>query len=188
MAYSQLIRAIQAQSTLYLSHLVRLDFTSGTEYVWTGVGLFRDNKGQVWKGLGELASITDFDRDIVSGQTPTFSLSGVDPAMAARALASSSEIKGRWFTIFEHYFNDTWAPLDDPKAIMVGLMDRATSTVTADKATISIATLTCLHRRRRPALAYLSDATQQTLYPGDRGCSEIPRLVHADEIWPGYNG
>lgn len=189
MAYSALIAAIQAGRSLMMEYLVELQFTSGTMNVWTGVGPFRDLNGLLWQGIGQLGSISDFDRNLVSGQTPTLSLSGVDPTIAAKALAASSEIKGNWFRIYEQYFDlNTLAPVDKPAARYAGIMDRATMTSTASEATIKITTTTLLYRRRRVALAYLSDGTQQTLYPGDRGCSEIARLVQATEIWPGYNG
>lgn len=189
MARSALVAALQAGRSLMLEYLVEMRFASGTMYVWTGVGPFRDANGQVWQGIGRLGSISDFDRNLVSGQTPTLALSGVDPTIAARALAASSEIKGRWFRIFEQYFDlKTLAPVDVPSAVYAGIMDRATMTATGLEATIKVTTTTLLFRRRRVALAYLSDGTQQTLYPGDTGFSEMARLVQASEIWPGYNG
>jgi hypothetical protein len=189
MGYSAVIQAIQQGHSVYQAYLVKLEFRSQTMFLWLGSGPFKDANGQVWQGLGQLAAISDFDRDVVSGQTPTLTLSGVDPQLASAALASSSEIKGRWVTIFDQYFDgSTLGYLEAPKAVFTGLMDRATMQIEAAKASISVTTLTALYRRRRPALAYLSDATQRTLYPADAGLSEIGRLVQATEIWPGYNG
>jgi hypothetical protein len=186
MGYSAIIQAIQQKRSVYQAYLVKMEMKSQTFYLWMGYGPFRDSTGQVWQGMGQLASISDFDREVVSGQTPTLVLSGVDLQLASAALKSSAEIKGRWVTIFDQYFDENLAPLETPKAVFAGLMDRATVTVTADKASISVSTLTALYRRRRPALAYLSDATQRVLYPNDSGLSEIGRLVQATEIWPGY--
>lgn len=188
-AYPALVAAIQRQASLKVAHLVEMRFASGTMHVWTGVGPFRDANGQEWKGIGQLGAIGDFDRQLVPGSTPVLTLSGVDLNIAARAMAASHEIKGRVFKIFEQYFDlDTSQPVDVPQALYVGLMDRATMKTAASTATITVTSVTLIHRRRRVGLSDLSDASQQTLYPGDTGCSEIARLVQATEIWPGYSG
>lgn len=187
MGYSAIIQAIQQRRSVFQAYLVKLEMKSQTLYLWMGYGPFKDLNNQVWQGLGQLGSISDFDRDVVSGQTPTLVLSGVDPVLAVAALGDGAEFKGRWVTIFDQYFDENLAPLETPKAVFTGLMDRATTQIDSEKATISVNTLTALYRRRRPALAYLSDATQRVRFPADAGFSEIGRLVQATEIWPGYN-
>lgn len=184
--YPDLVRAIQQRRQFFVALLVKLDFTSGPMFVWTGPGPLQDTNGQVWQGLGQLGQVSDIDRALVSSQTPTLSLSGVDPVLAGRALAASQEVKGRAAVIFEQYYDENIAPIEKPVAIWNGLMDRAKISTGAATSVISVSTVTLLYRRRRPALAYLSDATQQTLYPGDTGCSEIARLVQATENWPNY--
>lgn len=185
-AYPDLVRAMQQRPQLLRDLLVKLDFTSGPMFVWTGVGPFQDLNGQIWQGLGQLGQVSDLDRSLVSSQTPTLSLSGVDPVIAARSLAAPQEIKGRVAIIFEQYFEVDLSPIDQPIALWNGLMDRAKISTEVATSVITVSTVTLLYRRRRPALAYLSDATQQSLYPGDTGCSEIARLVQATENWPNY--
>lgn len=187
--YPDLVRAIQQQRQLFVALLVRLEFTSGTMFVWTGFGPLQDANGQVWQGLGQIGQVSDLDRALVSSATPTLSLSGVDPVLAARALSASQEVKGRPVKIFEQYFDQVGGDLtkvDQPVTLWNGLMDRAKIATDASSSVITVNTVTLLYRRRRPALAYLSDATQQSLYPGDTGCSEIARLVQATENWPNY--
>jgi hypothetical protein len=184
--YPDLVRAIQQRQQLFVALLVQLGFTSGTMYVWTGPGPLKDANGQVWQGVGNLGTVSDLERALVSSQTPTLTLSGIDPEIAARALAASHEVKGQPCIIFEQYFDENLAPVDKPIAIWNGLMDRAKITSDVSASTITVSTVTLLYRRRRPALAYLSDATQQSRYPGDFGCSEISRLVQATENWPTY--
>lgn len=184
--YPDLVRAIQQRRQLFVALLVRLDFTSGTMFVWTGPGPLQDANGQVWQGLGQLGQVSDVDRALVSSATPTLSLSGVDPVIAARALAAPQEIKGRAAVIFEQYFDENLTLVDKPVALWNGLMDRAKIANDGTTSVITVNTVTLLYRRRRPALAYLSDATQRSLYPNDSGCSEIARLVQATENWPNY--
>lgn len=186
--YPALVAAIQAKRSVKREILVRLDFTSGSMFVWTGVGPFRDLNGQIWQGVGQLGSVSDIDRALVSAQTPTLTLSGVDPVIAARALNASDEVKGQPLRIFEQYFDlETSAPVDVPLSLWSGLMDRAKISSTATQSVITVSTVTLLYRRRRPAVAYLSDATQQLLYPGDTGCNIVPQLVQRNRNWPAFS-
>ncbi|MFK5596492.1 hypothetical protein ACFZ8E_05740 [Methylobacterium sp. HMF5984] len=198
MSYPALVAAIQRQAALKLAICVRLDFTSGPMLVWNGPGPlatldpFAANPYSapriVWQGVGQLGSVSDIDRALVSSQTPTLTMSGVDPVVAARALAGSHEVKGRGVRIFEQYFDaDTSQVVDMPFSLWTGLMDRPQIATQASQSTVTVSTVTLLYRRRRPALAYLSDSTQQALYPGDAGCSEMARLVQATENWPAYS-
>lgn len=199
MAYPALVRAIQARRAVKRAILVELQFKSGTMRVWPGPGPLRTYDPAapdpataaplVWQGVGQVGGISDFDRAVVPQQSPTLTLSGVDPVIAARAVAGADEMVRRPVRIWEQYFDpETSALVDIPVFLGAFLMDAPTMTTTANTATISVPTVSLLYRRRRVALAYLSDATQQTLYPGDTGCSELARLVQATEIWPGYNG
>lgn len=197
-AYPDLIRQIQQGRSVKKATLVQLDFLSGTERYWIGYGpLSTMTPGAAdptnaprltWQGLGQIGSVSDIDRTLTSPTPTTLALSGVDPTLAARALGANREIKGRGCRIFEQYFDLVTSQIVDVPVIMMScLMDRTQITVTGPSTcTISVTTTSLLFRRRRPAQAYLSDATQQVLHPGDNGARSIPILTQKTANWPTY--
>ncbi len=197
-AYPDLVRQIQQGRAVKRAILARLDFTSGAERYWLGYGdlatldPFAANPAAapriVWQGLGQLGSVSDVDRALTTPTPTTLALSGVDPTLAQRAMAANSEVKGRPARIFEQYFDaETSQVVDIPVILASGVMDRTQITVTGPTTcTISVQMTSLLFRRRRPAQAYLSDATQQALHPGDNGARSIPLLTHKTANWPTY--
>lgn len=108
-------------------YFARLDFLSGTERVWTGVGDVVA-LGATWKGLGEFGIINglETDRTLKAGSI-SLALAGLPGAsIAAGAIAASrsQRYQGRPVTI---YFGvgdpDTLALLADPSAIWSGVAD-----------------------------------------------------------------
>jgi hypothetical protein len=186
-AYSALIQAVQARRGLFRTILVRLEFASETMQVWLGQGPLRTLDGAYWQGIGQIGKISEIDRQLVSSSTPTLSLSGVDTDVLAKALASESEVKGRSVSIFEQYFDDDHSLVDNPLPLWVGIMDQMRITTDATTSTVAVTTAGLAYNRRRPSYAYLNDASQRRLYPGDRGCSELARLVQSTENWPAYS-
>lgn len=181
------IAALQRGSTVRVARLVQLDFASGIQRLHQGAGPLRTADGAIWSGLGELGQIGDIEHDVVpSGGAPSLSLSGVDPSLIAKALAASSETKGRPARIFDQHFDENWGLLDAPFAVYVGLMDRMTIADNGDTATITVSLVTLLYNRRRPAYGYLNQASQSRLHPGDVGLSDIQALVQRNRAWPSY--
>lgn len=181
------LAALQEARTVRMARLVRLDFTSGSQFLHQGCGPLRTADGQVWQGIGQLGQISDIDRAVVpTGGAPTLTLSGVDPGLIAKTFQASSEVKGRPASIFDQHFNDDLGLLDAPMAICSGLMDRMVISDQGDTATITVSLVTLLHNRRRPAFAYLNAASQRRLFPGDGGADQIPRLAADTQRWPLY--
>ncbi|KMO15769.1 hypothetical protein [Methylobacterium indicum] len=197
-AYPDLVRQIQQGRSVKRAILARLDFASGTERYWLGFGdlatldPFAANPSTanriVWKGLGQLGTISDVDRALTTPTPTTLGLSGVDATLAARAMRANDEVKGRPARIFEQYFDaETSQVVDIPVILASGVMDRTQIQITGPTTcTISVQMTSLLFRRRRPAQAYLSDATQQMLHPGDNGARSIPLLTHKTANWPVY--
>lgn len=197
-AYSDLVRQIQQGRAVKRGILARLDFASGTERYWLGFGdlatldPFASNPATadriVWKGLGHLGSVSDIDRGLTTPTPTTLALSGVDQTLAACAIAANTEVKGRPARVFEQYFDlETSQVVDIPVILASGVMDRTQIIITGPTTcTISVQMTSLLFRRRRPAQAYLSDATQQMLHPGDNGARSIPLLTQKTANWPVY--
>lgn len=178
------LAALQQGQVVRVARLVEMQFASETKRVHQGAGPIRTADGKIWSGLGELGTISDIDRAVVpSGGSPTLSLSGVDPGLIAKTLASADEVKGQPVIIFDQHFTDDWALLDAPLAIWTGLMDRMSIQDDGDTAVITVSTVTLLYNRRRPAFGYLNAASQRRLYPNDGGADQLSRLVQATEKW-----
>ncbi len=197
-AYPDLIRQIQQGRAVKRAILAWLDFASGAERYWLGFGdlstldpLAPDPNTApraIWQGLGQLGTVSDADRGLTTPTPVTLALSGVDRTLAARAIAANTEVKGRQARLFEQYFDaDTSQIVDRPLSIVSGVMDRTQIAITGPTTcTISVQMTSLLFRRRRPAQAYLSDATQQMLHPGDNGARSIPILTQKTANWPTY--
>lgn len=189
------IAAWNRGETVTVTRLVRLDFASGPMFLHTGFGPLATrapgNAGgpitTVWQGVGQVGQISDIERAVVpSGGAPTLTLSGVDPSLIAKTLGDPADYKGRPALIFEQFFDAQPAVLDAPLAIYAGLMDRLSAAHTPEETKITLALVTPLYKRRRPAYAYLSAANQRSLYPGDQGANEIPRIPQTVLKWPQY--
>lgn len=140
-----------------------------------------------WDGIGRLGQISDIDRAVYStSDPPTLTLSGVDPDLIGRTLASSAEAKGRPCRIYDQHYDADMNRLDAPFAVHSGLMDEMVIQDDGQTATITLTLVTFLYKRRRPAYGFLNQASQNRLHPGDLGLSDIPGLIQRSAKWPNY--
>lgn len=185
--FSETAAAALAGRTVRVAQLVFLDFTSQPMRLWLGRGRLIAG-GQEWSGLGELGSISGIEMPL-GGTAPvtTLGLSGVDPDLVAKALDASAEVKGRAAIVSMQFFDEAWQVLDNPYAVMTGLMDRI-SVAAPDVATRTVeVTVEWLFTRRAiPPFGMLSDRDQKSLYPGDRGLEQVAAMQNKSTTWPSY--
>lgn len=167
--------------------LVRLDFTSETVRLWTGFGPLTTG-GNTYEGIGRLGTVSDLDLSPGLGNEPaTLTLSGVDATMVAKVKTQSSEVAGRRAIIYVQMFdatNNSWAVLDSPYPVFVGVMESMKLTFTPTEGRIDLTVEHILVTKHRPPYGNFSHWDQQGRYPGDRGLERMAHNVNNMVPWP----
>jgi hypothetical protein len=180
------IAAALAGRVVRTARLVEMDFADGAARLWEGgTGLIKVG-GLEWQGAGELGSISGIE-SALGGTAPqvTLALSGIAASFVGEMVASETNVKGRDVTIYFQFFDEDWTPLDNPYAVFLGLMDVMTAKIKSPtSATIELTCEGIFTRRSRPVWGYLSDRSQQALYPGDTGLSRMSYMRLAAPFWP----
>lgn len=165
--------AMTAGSRVACATLLKMEFTSSTQYLWDGIGYLQAD-GHSWLGFGKMGSISGLEQ-AVRGTAPqaAFRLSGVDPEFINYAANSETEVKGRPVTVFTQFLNaDGPHPtsLDSPVALWVGIMDimKFSATGPRDRA-ISVTAESAFVDRIRSPYSYYTDVDQKARFHGDRG-------------------
>jgi hypothetical protein len=188
--FTATVAAILAGRTVRRARLVRFEFKSETMRLWEGgMGSLRTPSGEVWHGSGELGQVGDIESSI-GGTAPQveFTLSGVDPAITAKARSASDEVKGRPATVLVQHYDEDWQPLDGLFTTFVGTMDTLKISAPAGSQTrvASLMVETLWTRRGFAPFSYISDRDQKRLHPGDRGCEQIASMASKSIKWPQY--
>ena len=185
--FSATIAAKLAGRVVRMARLVELDFADGVGRYWEGGTGDLLAGGQTWSGTGNLATISGIE-SALGGTAPqvTIGLSGVNAAAVARLVSSDQDVKGRPAKILIQFFDEaTLAALDQPYAVYVGTMDVMSADIKGP--TSSAIQVTCeglFTGRGRPPYGYLSDRSQQALYPGDTGLQFMASMQNASPFWP----
>lgn len=183
--FSETAAVALAGGVVRVATLVRLDFASETMRLWAGFGQLAAG-GFTWSGLGELGTISGLEIPLGStAPVTTLGLSGVEPALVAKALAASDEVKGRPAVISLQFFDEAWQVLDQPYAIMSGVMDvMSIAAPDPETRTIEVTVEWLLARRVVPPFGMLSDRDQKSRFPGDRGLEQMPAMQNKSVSWP----
>jgi hypothetical protein len=181
------VDAALAGKVIRNARLVRFDFASATVRLWQGHGDLLAG-GKIWKGGGELGSISGLEIPIGdAAPVVTFSLSGVNQSLIAEALSTPSEYKDQPVAVYYHFFDQDWAPLDSPQAIFLGRMDvMKVKTTGPTKRTIELTAEGLFTQRGKAPWGYLSDSSQQGLFPGSRGLDQMAKMANFSAIWPNF--
>ena len=179
------VAAALAAREVRLARLVEMDFADGVGRFWEGgVGTLVAG-GQTWLGTGELGAISGIE-SALGGTAPEvkLTLSGIASRFVAEMMQAETNVKGRDLTISVQFFDQDWIALDQPYAVFLGLMDVMSGKVTPTKATIDVSVESLFARRSRPVYGYLSDRSQQGLFPGDTGLHNMSAMRLASPFWP----
>lgn len=185
--FSETVAATLQGRVVRAAQLVFLDFTSQPMRLAMIEGEVEAG-GFTWRGLGRLGSISGLESPL-GGSAPvtTLSLSGVEPDQVSKALEASDEVKGRPAVVYLQFFDDAWAPLDSPYALMTGSMDKMSIAADGPTArTISVTVEWLFARRAIPRFGMLSDRDQKARFPGDRGLEQMASMQSKSIAWPTY--
>jgi hypothetical protein len=186
--FSETVATALSGRTVQATMLVYFDFVDEPMGLWPGFGALKTNDGREWSGLGELGNIEGLEQALgTAAPVVTFTLTGIDPSIMAKAKAASATVKGRDVTVYLQTFDADSAPLDEPYALWSGILDvMSYKAVGAASRTVSVTAETLWTGRRKPPFAYYTDTDQQARFPDDRGLEQVSSLVSKRIVWPNF--
>ena len=159
---------------------VSLTFSTGTAYLWSGVGTISWN-GQSWLGLGSLLSVgLSEDGSTIEARGMSITLSGIDSTLLSDCL---NDIQlGLPATIWLAAMSGG-APVANPFILWSGAMDRPTVEISADTAKITLNLENLLVSMNVPVDRRYTQVDQQELYPGDDGLNFAQSIQECTIFW-----
>jgi hypothetical protein len=189
------IAAQLAGNTVRAAPLVHFDFRTTPMRLWPGFGPL-EAAGETWLGLGDLGSISGTGAG--PGQVVeemAFSLAG-GPELLANFAEDAEEATGREVEVWLQFFDEGWAPLDDPFQIFWGVMgplkvergESGDDPLTA-RATrlLSVTAANAFINRGRPSYGFFTDRDQKARKPGDNIFLNIARMSEIKVRWPKFS-
>lgn len=172
-----------------LTLLVDLEFASGTQYLTTFGSPIVAN-GHTYTAIGNLLSVSDFrESEVLSTDKLSIKLSLVNTAMLAYVVGPASEYRNRSVRIYAQLLDDKWVPVELPILRWTGIMDkvRVTRRTSKTEGSSGDVELVCQRSglaRFRNVLGFrMSDAQQQSDYPGDLGLEYTEQLLTDPPVW-----
>ncbi|PPD10288.1 MAG: hypothetical protein CTY36_00405 [Methylocystis sp.] len=158
---------------------VKMELASETLNLWLGHGRVRSNDGQEWEGLGQLGGISGLEFGALAATQPiTLTLSGLDAGLANTAREQNSQMRGRRVSVFALLFDQSVQPIDLPYLCMLATIDHASMKRSGDAYVLQVVAEPIFNTKHIPSLNLVTDADQQSRYPGDR-IFERSAYVHA---------
>jgi hypothetical protein len=161
--------------------LVYLDFVSGIVRTHSSVGTIEWNT-QSWFGVGSLGGIDAVEEGSeLEAYSLKLSVSGIDPAMLSTVLGE--QYQGRDAIIYYGFLNeDQLTLIDAPMVLFRGTMDNAEITL-GSTGTVVININSRAVAWDKPKELRYNDATQQQLFPGDKGLSLVEAAASKEIEW-----
>ncbi|HEV2378727.1 MAG TPA: hypothetical protein VG206_02910 [Terriglobia bacterium] len=160
---------------------VQAQFTSGTIYVWSGIGPISWNS-QTWTGVGYLGKITPI-QETTSGQAKgvTLEMSGIPSNLLNDVL---NEISPQYpVYLYIGYLNSTGAVIANPEQRFSGRMDVVRLTEGGDSSLIKINVESKLIDLNRARERHYTHQDQQIDWPGDNGFIYVNGIQELAVLW-----
>jgi len=175
------LQAELAKQALAPIVLVQAQFTSGTIYVWSGVGSVSWN-GQTWLGVGNLGSIsTVAEATEVEAQGIVVKLSGIPAALIAQVLGEcriNAPVK-----VWLGAVDSAGAIIADPYQVFGGVMDVPEIDEGGDTCSVSLHVENRLIDLGRARERRWTHEDQKIDWPTDRGFEYVASLQEWDGQW-----
>lgn len=148
---------------------VKMELADETLFLWLGNGALRSNDGQEWEGLGRLGGVSGLEFGALASTQPiTMTLSGLDAGLANAAREQNAQMRGRRVSVYALLFDQNIQPIDLPYLCMLATIDHASLKRAGDSFVLEVVAEPIFSTKHMPALNLVTDADQQTRYPGDR--------------------
>lgn len=168
---------ISAVTSQYVrpAFLVQIGFTTGTVYVWSGVGSLSYG-GNTYQGVGTFGGISTIEEGSnVQARGIVLSLSGFNASLLTDVLSDYQQ--GLPAVVYFGCFDATGTTFLGVITAWAGLTDQPTITVTGETASIEIACENVLVEMNTSVERRYTTEDQQIDYPGDRGFDYMPQIA-----------
>lgn len=181
-ANASLVTALSGNA-VNLILMVDITFSSGTQYVWSGVGDLTYN-GNTYVGVGDFGGIGDIQESTkVLALGTTLTLSGIDTALLNDCL---SDIQiGAPVNIYLGALDDTGAIVGTPYIIFGGTVDKPSIQTGPKTVAISLGAENKLYNQSRATCRRYTSADQRRYYPTDIAFQWVPSLNNRALRWGG---
>jgi hypothetical protein len=167
--FSEAAQAILSGQRVGAAVAVKLELANETLNLWLGNGRVRSNDGQYWEGLGRFGGISGLEFGAKASTRPiAMTLSGLDARLAGMARSEYSGMQGRRVSVYALVFNQKMKCIDLPYLCMLATIENAGMRRSGDRFVLELNAKPIFNTKHMPALNLVTDADQQTRYPGDK--------------------
>lgn len=188
------IAAVSA-STVRCDFLIKLEFKSGTVYLWNG-NTDLVSGGQTWTPAYGAAQIDGLSVPTGTASSAiTLSLNGLpdqSTGLLAKALEATPDVQQQPVTVYLQLFDSDWQPFGAPIGVWWGFMQPpriSRTTMGPAVGAIQSITLTAenaFFNRSRPPYGRYTDRDQQSRSDGDKFFQFVSSLLFKTFIYPDY--
>lgn len=181
-----------------LGIFLRLGLSPTPARLWLGIGNCEagidaaDGAGAVYAGLGELINIPAFQQ-LINGvaERVEFRLSGVSQRVTQMASSEASDVKGVPLLVGLGVFGPDWQLIASPTWLKRLTVDYLSIEQEGGRdgsvRSVKLSARSFMTGRRRPSLAFFTDAEQQSRSPGDRFCERTALYsTEVQKTWPRF--
>lgn len=175
--FSTTIENELAAANASLALLVYLDWPSAPVRMWTGVGP-REWNSQTWEGGGNLVNIDKIVNSVDKSDVGLeLTLNYLDDDLRNEII--TQQPVGRDASVYLAVFDIASGTITDAYEIFPAFIDKIEIVDAGQTGQISVRLASELARLQRARYFTLSDAHQQFLFPGDKGCEFATKM---DEV------
>ena len=161
--------------------LVDLNFTSGSIYLWSGLGDLSWNSN-TYLGAGDILQLSSFEEKSDLGAVgATLTLTGIKASLVAKA--RDEDYQGRSVDIRLGAFDSSASIVSDPVIIFSGFMDVMTISEGAEFSTISVAIENKTIQVDRTKERRYTDADHKQDFPNDKGFEFVSAIQEKEIVW-----
>lgn len=191
MKFPETIAASRAGGRINVARLHFLGFKSAEKYIFEGFGTIHTKDGKTWDGVGEIVSVEGGSQGsgtVASNLTLTLASQSdkLTDELVSYAMTSETEVRGRRYAQALQFMDDDFKPLDFPRFIYVGVMDRIGFQQSLDTRQLLLFVESPLVRRRTARIDIFSDRAQRRRDPTDRLLEGMSALANKTVNWPKY--
>ena len=159
------------------------EFDGGTVYLWSGIGSLTID-GNEYIGAGGLIGFGGVSENFDLGATSaSVTLSGIPSEYISLALAE--DYQGRPASVSLILFDANNAVIADPIQIFSGKIDTMSISDDGEESTIDVIAETDIALFSVTKPRWMTQASQQALYPDDRGFAFVAALQSREVVWGG---